>query len=202
MSFLTTLAQSMEYDTSTYDSSLFNDSAYNTTTTQMSSADAAAAAAAFAVMMGFVLISAVIGYVVGALLLSRIFKKAGVEPWKAWVPIYNTWVMLELGDQKGYWAVLMLIPVVNLVALVFLIIAEYKIGLKLGKEGPFVLLAIFLPIVWLIWLAVDKSTWQGAKPVAQPATAGAAPAAVPPAATPANDNQEPPVPPQTPPAAQ
>ena len=38
----------------------------------------------------------------------------------------------------------------------------YKIGLKLGKEGAFVLLAIFLPIVWLIWLAVDKSTWKGA----------------------------------------
>lgn len=200
MSFLSTVAQSMEYDTSTYD--LYSDSTYNTTT-QLSSTDAAAAGAAFAAMMVFVLIATVISYVIGALLLSRIFKKAGVEPWKAWVPIYNTWVMLELGDQKGYWAVLMLIPVVNLVAFVFLIIAEYHIGLKLGKEGPFVLLAIFLPIVWLIWLAVDKSTWQGAKPVAQPATAGVAPAAVPPVnEAPTNNNQEPPVPPQTPPTAQ
>ena len=197
MSLLSTLAQSMEYDSSTYD--LYSDSTYNTT--QMSSADAAAAAAAFAAMMGFFVIATLIGYVIGAFLLSRIFIKAGVEQWKAWVPIYNTWVMLELGDQKGYWAVLMLIPIVNIVALVFLIIAEYKIGLKLGKEGPFVLLAIFLPIVWLIWLAFDKSTWQGANPLTpQPATAGAAPAAVPPMSeTPANNNQEPPVPPQTPP---
>jgi hypothetical protein len=198
MSFLSTLAQSMEYDSSTYD--LYSDSAYDTTT-QMSSADAAVAAAALATMMGFVLIATLVGYVLGAFLLSRIFKKAGVEQWKAWVPIYNTWVMLELGEQKGYWAVLMLIPVVNLVALVFLIIAEYKIGLKLGKEGPFVLLAIFLPIVWLIWLAFDKSTWQGAaQPVAAPV--GPAPAAVPPTSeTPASNNQEPPVPPQTPPTA-
>jgi hypothetical protein len=38
-------------------------------------------------------------------------------------------------------------------------IAMYHIGKKLGKDGVFVLLAIFLPIVWLIWLAVDKSKW-------------------------------------------
>lgn len=40
-----------------------------------------------------------------------------------------------------------------------MIIGMYNIGLKLGKSSSFVLLAIFLPLVWLIWLAVDKSTW-------------------------------------------
>jgi hypothetical protein len=109
----------------------------------------------------FGLIIALVAYAISAFLLGRIFKKAGVEAWKAWVPVYNTWVLLELGDQKGYWSVLMLIPLVNIVAIVFVIIAEYHIGLKLGKEGWFVLLAIFLPIVWLIWLAVDNSTWKG-----------------------------------------
>lgn len=90
-----------------------------------------------------------------------IFKKAGVPAWKAWVPIYSTWVMLELGDQPGWWVLLNFVPFVNLVALVFMYIAMYNIGLKLQKEGWFVILAIFLPIVWLIWLALDKSTWQG-----------------------------------------
>lgn len=198
MSILSTLAQTMEYDQSLYDSSSY-DSSYNAATQGMSSADAAVAAAAAATMMVFVLVSALIGYVIGAFLLSRIFKKAGVEPWKAWVPIYNTWVMMELGDQKGYWAVLMLIPVVNIVAVIFLIIAEYKIGLKLGKEGAFVLLAIFLPIVWLIWLAFDKSTWEGKGPAAQPAVAGAPNVAA--SEMPADDTPKPPVPPQTPPTA-
>src|SRR5690606_4273977 len=90
------------------------------------------------------------------------FKKAGVESWKAWVPVYNNWVMLQLGGQQGWWAVVAFIPVANLVAAVFMCIAMYNIGLKLGKEGAFVLLAIFLYAVWLIWLAVDKSTWKEA----------------------------------------
>ena len=102
-------------------------------------------------------------YVIMALCLSRIFKKAGVEEWKAWVPFYNTWVTLELGGQKGFWAVLAIIPFVNIVAAIFMLIAMYHIGLKLGKSGAFVLLAIFFPLIWYIWLAVDKSTWQGAR---------------------------------------
>jgi hypothetical protein len=121
-------------------------------------------------MLMFFVVFAVVAYVVYALLLSRIFKKAGVEGWKAWVPVYNSWIMLELGGQKGFWAVLALVPVVNIAAAVFMYIAMYNIGLKLGKDGAFVLLAIFLPIVWLIWLAVDSSTWKGAPAATQAGT--------------------------------
>lgn len=166
MSFLTSLAQYAQYDSGNYESLYSDPSLYNTTP-QMSEGEAAAITGGF---MLFFLIAGIIGYVINAFLLSRIFKKAGVEEWKAWVPIYNSWIMLELGGQKGFWAVLMLVPIVNLVALVFFIIAEYEIGLKFGKSGAFVLLAIFLPIVWLAWLAFDSSRWSGV-----PAVAGAAP---------------------------
>jgi hypothetical protein len=111
-------------------------------------------------------------YIINSIFLAKVFKKAGVEGWKAWVPIYNAWVMLELGDQPGWISLLTLtaiIPVVGfitaLVATVFLVIAAYKIGLRFGKDGVFVLLYIFLPLVWVIWLAVDsKAVWKGAKP--------------------------------------
>lgn len=115
----------------------------------------------FLFMLFFVLIISVALYAVHAFLLGKIFTKAGVPAWKAWVPVYNSWVTLELGGQQGFWAVLALVPVVNIVSVVFLYIAMYNIGLKLGKEGAFVLLAIFLPLVWYIWLAVDGSTWKG-----------------------------------------
>ncbi len=108
-------------------------------------------------MMMFALVVTVIIYVVFAIFLSMVFKKAGIEGWKAWVPVYNNWVMLEMGDQPGWWSILALIPFVNIVAAVFMYIAMYRIGLKFGKEGVFVLLGIFLPPVWLIWLAVDKT---------------------------------------------
>lgn len=121
----------------------------------------------FLFVMLFALVFGIAIYVIFALLMGRIFKKAGIESWKAWVPVYNNWVLLELGGQQGFWAVLALIPVVNIVAAVFMYIAMYNIGLKLGKDGAFVLLAIFVPVVWLIWLAVDSSTWKG-KPAQKP----------------------------------
>jgi hypothetical protein len=124
-------------------------------------------AALFGVFFG--LLAAAVVYVISSLCLSRIFKKAGVETWKAWVPIYNSWVVLELGGQQGFWAVLTLIPLVNIVAVIFMFIAMYHIGLNLGKPGAFILLAIFFPLVWLIWLALDNSTWKGATPVAKAA---------------------------------
>lgn len=112
-----------------------------------------------AVVYGFVLLLGLAVYVVTSLCLMKIFKKAGVKPWIAWVPFYNSWKILEIGGQPGFWAVLAIIPFVNIVAAVFIIIAQYHIGKKLGKGGEFVVWAIFLPLVWFIWLAVDKSTW-------------------------------------------
>jgi hypothetical protein len=125
--------------------------------------DSAAAAAFLVVVLFFTLLIGVIAYVAMAFLLSRIFKKAGVESWKAWVPFYNNWILLQLGGQQGFWAVLAVIPIIGIASLVFMYIAMYNIGLKLGKGGEFVLWAIFIPIVWYIWLAVDDSKWKGGK---------------------------------------
>jgi len=133
------------------------------------STDTASAAAILGFMAVFMLGVLIVTYVISALCLGRIFAKAGVESWKAWVPIYNNWVMLELGGQKGFWAILSLVPFVNIVSVVFMYIAMYHIGRSFGKDDMFVVLAILLPLVWMIWLAVDHSTWKGA-PVAANAT--------------------------------
>lgn len=133
-----------------------------TTYSTTSDVDEATLAAVGAGIFIFSLIIAVIAYVVGALLIGRIFKKAGVESWIAWVPFYNNYKLLEIGGQAGFWAILAVIPVVNFVSAIFMYISMYNIGLKLGKEGIFILWAIFFPIVWLIWLAFDKSTWNNA----------------------------------------
>lgn len=162
MTHLSNLAQYYtNYDYSTYSTS--------------SSADPAAVAAVTVTAIIFTLLFLAVVYVIGAIFLGKLFKKADVPSWIAWVPFYNTWKMLEIGGQQGFWAVLAIIPIVNYVSAVFMYIAMYHIGKKLGKEGVFVLLAIFLPIVWLIWLAVDKSKWNDAASTApslhKPATA-------------------------------
>ena len=105
------------------------------------------------------LIVALISYVITGVFLGYVFKKAGVASWIAWVPFYNSWKLLEIGGQPGFWAILTILPLINVASTVFILIAMYNIGLKFGKSGIFVFLAIYLPVVWLIWLAVDSSAW-------------------------------------------
>lgn len=185
MSVLTQLAQATQYYY--YESS-------NTLTPD----ETAAATAAIVGLMIFMLIFVIVAYVVSAFLLSRIFQKAGVEGWKAWVPVYSTWTMLELGGQQGFWAILLFVPVVNIAGYVFVIIAMYNIGLKFGKDAVFFLLAIFLPIVWYAILAFDKSTWQGTAPVAYAAPGAPIPTVAPQNIPPAAPAYQPPVQPQAP----
>lgn len=135
---------------------------YYSSSSSLSSSEAAGLAVFGIGMLFFFLVIALISYALHAFFLSRIFKKAGVEQWIAWVPFYNTWKLLELGNQPGWWSILALIPFVNIAAAVFLYIAMYHVGLKLQKEGWFVLLAIFVPTVWMIWLAFDSSKWNEA----------------------------------------
>ena len=121
------------------------------------SGDVAAAAAVTGAFILITLIFAAAVYVVSSFFLAKVFKKAGEPGWAAWVPVYNSWKMLEMGGQQGFWAILAYVPFINIAAAIFMYIAMYHIGLKFGKEGVFVLLAIFLPIVWVIWLAVDNT---------------------------------------------
>lgn len=151
MGILSTLAQ---YDTYYEDPTLYS--------TTYDSSEAAVAVGAFLLFSFFFFIFFIGIYVVMALCLMRIFKKAGVKEWIAWVPFYNTWKMLEIGGQQGFWAVLAILPLVNIVSAVFMYIAMYNIGLKLGKDGAYVLIAIFLAPIWFILMAVDKSPWNDA----------------------------------------
>jgi len=150
MGILTTLAQSTDYYNSYY---------YNNYDAANSAAGTGAAVAILMTVYLFLFIFIIAVYVVYALCLMRIFKKAGVPAWAAWVPFYNQWKLLEIGGQQGFWAILAIIPFLNIASAIFMYIAQYHIGKKLGKGGEFVLWAIFIPLVWYIWLAVDASKW-------------------------------------------
>ncbi len=44
---------------------------------------------------------------------SKLFQKAGVANWKAFVPFYNTWIMQELAQRPKHWVFWQFIPVVG-----------------------------------------------------------------------------------------
>jgi hypothetical protein len=45
-----------------------------------------------------------------------VFEKANYAGWKAIIPIYNLYVMLQIGENRWWWLLLLVVPVVNLYA--------------------------------------------------------------------------------------
>ncbi|MER7798046.1 large exoprotein [Microbacterium sp. NPDC096154] len=144
----------------------------------MYSDDYAALSAIWAAMIGFTLFFGIVFYIVGSFFMMKLFDKAGVQGgWRAWVPVYNMMVFFKLGDLSP-WLVLygvggsILLTAFGIGALfslalgVLSAIAAYRIGLKLQKEGAWVVLYVFLSLVWLGIVAFDRSRWNPAIPPA------------------------------------
>jgi signal peptidase I len=52
-------------------------------------------------------------FILPAFGLQKLFVKAGEKGWKAWVPLYNTWVMLDIAKRPKHWFFWQFIPVVG-----------------------------------------------------------------------------------------
>jgi signal peptidase I len=82
--------------------------------------------------------------------LFGMFRKAGITPWKALVPFYNTWLMVRKMELKSHWFYLQLIPIAGQFVTLWLCI------LFVEHFGRFSLLhhalTVFLPFVYLPWL--------------------------------------------------
>jgi hypothetical protein len=102
------------------------------------------------------LLTVIIGiaaYVFTSYCFQKIYDRLG-EPnsWFAWVPLLNNWIMYKAGDQSPWWLIALFIPLLNFVAIVFLIIAFVNIVKKLGKN-PWLILLMIIPLVnfWVIY---------------------------------------------------
>ena len=141
---------------------------YTTTSTNLTPDQQAAVFALTGVFLLVAIIFAVVLYVYSAITLSKIFKKAGIQSWIAWVPYYNTWKVFEMGNMHPalslltYAAVIPFIgTIVAIAGWVLYIIVANNIGKGFGKKGPFTLLFVFLPVIWLGILAFGKDKWSG-----------------------------------------
>jgi hypothetical protein len=117
-------------------------------------------------------IGGIVVYLITAWFLSRVFSKAGIPAWMGWVPFVNIFHLYKLGGFSGWWILINLVPFLgNLVAVILLWIAEYRISKGFEKPGVFVLVAIFFHIIWLGILAFDRSRWIGTPESSYPARA-------------------------------
>lgn len=128
------------------------------TDTEVATATAAGAGMSF--------VFGLIAYAVSALVLMGVFKKAGKPAWAAWVPIYNTIVLLEVVGRPVWWFVLLLVPFVNIAVL---IIVMNDLSKSFGQGVGFTVGLVLLPVIFLAILGYGSSDYRG------PAAAAGAP---------------------------
>lgn len=84
----------------------------------------------------------------------KMFEKAHVPGWKAFIPFYNTWIMLELAGRPKYWVFLQLIPVLGWFISMGIFVDFVKAfgKFKLYEHA----LAALLPVVYFPYIGFNK----------------------------------------------
>jgi len=134
-------------------------------------------------------------YVWYAAMLARVFEKFGLPAWSAWVPVYNEMQLFGLGGQPKWAAILLYVPIVQLVGLYFRILAVHRVTTQCWRGVGTTVVGILLPPVWATMLALGAApdpergrlpkpfgTSTGPSPVAQGPLAAGQPGVIPPVA--------------------
>jgi Family of unknown function (DUF5684) len=93
--------------------------------------------AATGVMMVVFLAIAVV-FIVG---LWKVFVKAGQPGWASIVPFYNAYILLKIAGRPGWWLILFLVPLVNIV---IALLVAIDIAKAFGQGAGFGVVLLFL----------------------------------------------------------
>ena len=86
----------------------------------------------------------------------KVFTKGGQPGWGALIPIYNLYLILKMIGRPGWWLLLLLIPVVNVVVA---IVITHGISKSFGKGIPFTIGLMFLPFIFYPILAWSDAVY-------------------------------------------
>jgi hypothetical protein len=87
-----------------------------------------------------------------------VYTKAGQEGWKSLIPIYNLYVLLKIVGRPGWWLLLYLVPLVNIV---IWIIVSVDLAKSFGKGIGFAIGLILLTPLFYLILAFGDATYRG-----------------------------------------
>lgn len=82
------------------------------------------------------------------------FKKAGIEPWKALIPFYNTWCMVTKMPLKKHWFFWQFVPIAGQFITIWITIkfVEHFGRFGVGHHA----LTVFLPFIYFPYLGYSK----------------------------------------------
>lgn len=94
----------------------------------------------------------------------KTFEKAGQPGWASIIPIYNLYIMLKIGGKPGWWLILFIVPIVNII---FLIWMYNMVSKSFGKDEGFTVGLILLGFIF--WPILGFGTAQYLGPFGDPA---------------------------------
>ncbi len=100
-----------------------------------------------------ILLTLILIFLFFPIFMFKIFEKAGVESWKAFIPMYNYWEWNRINGKPVWWFVILFVPFIN-IFMVFLMIVETAKAFakfRLGDQA----LAVLLPFVYLPYLGLS-----------------------------------------------
>ena len=104
--------------------------------------------------MGWMIFTlAILGWHIG---LYGMFKKAGITPWKALIPFYNTWCIVEKCNLKKIWFWLQLIPIAGQFITIWLTIIFVMHFGKLSLISH--TLCVLVPFAYFPYLGYSSQT--------------------------------------------
>ncbi len=88
----------------------------------------------------------------------KVFVKAGQPGWAAIIPIYNIYIMTKIAGKPGYWTALCLIPLLNIVILIWL---YNMISKSFGKDEGFTVGLVLLGLIFWPILGFGAAKYLG-----------------------------------------
>jgi hypothetical protein len=113
--------------------------------------------------MGSLLSLIIVGLMIAS--MWKVFTKAGQPGWASLIPIYNLIVLVRIAGKPVWWVLLMLIPFVNIIALLFVYLALAR---AFGKSDAYGVGLLLLPFVFFPLLAFGDARYIGPQSSGQP----------------------------------
>jgi hypothetical protein len=88
----------------------------------------------------------------------KVFTKAGQPGWACLIPIYNIYIMTKIAGKPGIWVLWMIIPLVNIVFMIWL---YNMISKSFGHDEGFTVGLILLGIIFWPILGFGPSKYRG-----------------------------------------
>ena len=121
-------------------------------------ASAAASLGLFVVVMGFYLLIFVVFWLANGFAWAGLFHKAGHPKWAAFVPFYNSWVMVKIAGrpESSFW--LQFIPYAGIY---WMIVTLNDLAKSFGKDVAYTVGLAFVPVVFAAILSYGDARYLG-----------------------------------------